>query len=52
VIIIGAKGRTAAAALFLGSFAEKMIQAELKYPLLVARPKGKIAGLMDLIKGL
>ena len=48
-IIIGAKGRTAATALFLGSIAERLIQLNDKIPLLVIRPKGKNAGIMDYI---
>jgi nucleotide-binding universal stress UspA family protein len=48
-IIIGAKGRTAATALFIGSMAERLIQLNDKFPLLVTRPKGKNAGLLDYI---
>jgi nucleotide-binding universal stress UspA family protein len=48
-IIIGAKGRTAAAALFLGSMAERLIQLNNKIPLLVIRPKGKNAGILEYI---
>jgi len=48
-IIIGAKGRTAATALFIGSMAERLIQLNDKLPLLVTRPKGKNAGLLDYI---
>ncbi|HLU88619.1 MAG TPA: universal stress protein [Cyclobacteriaceae bacterium] len=48
-IIIGAKGRTAATALFLGSMAERLIQLNDKIPLLVTRPKGKNAGILDYI---
>lgn len=46
-IIIGAKGRTAAAALFLGSLAEKMVNDKMNHPLLVVRYKGKNAGLLE-----
>lgn len=42
LIIIGAKGRTAATALFIGSLAERLIQVNNKVPLLVTRPKGKM----------
>lgn len=49
VIVIGAKGRTAATALFLGSMAERLIQLNDKIPLLVTRPKGKNAGILDYI---
>ncbi len=48
-IIIGAKGRTAATALFLGSIAERLIQMNDKIPMLVIRPKGKNAGILDYI---
>ena len=48
-IIIGAKGRTAATALFLGSVAERLIQLNDKIPLLVTRPKGKNAGILDYV---
>lgn len=51
-IIIGAKGRTATTAFFLGSMAERLIQLDSKFPLLVVRPKGQNAGIMDLIKEL
>ncbi len=46
-IIIGAKGRTATAALFLGSLAEKMVNDKMNHPLLVVRFKGKNAGLLE-----
>lgn len=48
-IIIGAKGRTAATALFIGSMAERLIQLNDQLPLLVTRPKGKNAGILDYI---
>ena len=47
LIIIGAKGRTSATALFIGSKAERLIQVDTDIPLLVIRPKGKRAGLME-----
>lgn len=52
LIVIGAKGRTATTALFIGSKAEKLIQLDTEIPMLVVRPKGKNAGLMDYIKEL
>ncbi|MEQ9303387.1 MAG: universal stress protein [Marinoscillum sp.] len=52
LIIIGAKGRSATTALFIGSKAEKLIQQDSEIPLLVVRPKGRIAGFMELIKEL
>lgn len=50
LIIIGAKGRTATASLLIGSKAEKLVQLDSEIPLLVVRPKGKIAGVMETIK--
>ncbi|MEX2512656.1 MAG: universal stress protein [Cyclobacteriaceae bacterium] len=49
MIIIGVKGRTAATALFIGSLAERLIQMNDKVPLLVTRPKGKNAGILEYI---
>jgi len=49
-IIIGAKGRTATTAIFLGSFAEKLITTDMKYPLMIVRPKGKNSGFIDYFK--
>lgn len=48
-IVMGAKGRTAATALFLGSIAERAIQMNQQFPLLIVRPKGQNAGLFDFI---
>ncbi|MFY0606892.1 MAG: universal stress protein [Cyclobacteriaceae bacterium] len=52
LIVIGAKGRTATTALFIGSKAEKLIQVNADIPLLVIRPKGKNAGIIDYLKEL
>ncbi len=52
IIVIGAKGRTAATALFIGSKAEKLISIDEKFPLLVVRPKGKNAGIIDYLREL
>lgn len=49
-IIIGVKGRTSATALFIGSRAEHLIQNNSKIPMMVVRPKGKNAGILDLLK--
>ena len=49
-IVIGAKGRTATAALFLGSLAEKMVNEKMLHPLLVVRFKGKNAGLLETLR--
>ncbi|MEM6830750.1 MAG: universal stress protein, partial [Bacteroidota bacterium] len=47
IIVMGAKGRTAASALFIGSKAERMIQVNENIPLLVVRPKGSNAGILE-----
>ncbi|MFT6865858.1 MAG: nucleotide-binding universal stress UspA family protein [Cyclobacteriaceae bacterium] len=52
IIIIGAKGRTAAAALFIGSKTERLVQLNEEIPMLVIRPKGKSVGLMEYLKDL
>ena len=49
MIVMGAKGRTAATALFLGSIAERAIQMNSRFPLLITRPKGQNAGFLDFI---
>lgn len=49
LIIIGAKGKTAATALFIGSIAERLIKFNDSLPLLVTRQKGKNAGILDYI---
>lgn len=51
-IIIGAKGRTSTTAFFLGSITERLIQLDSDIPLLVVRPKGKNAGILEFIKEL
>ena len=52
LIIIGAKGRTATAALFIGTFAEKLIHVIQDIPVFIARPKGQSKGLLDYLKEL
>ncbi|MEJ2006126.1 MAG: universal stress protein [Cyclobacteriaceae bacterium] len=49
-IVIGAKGRTATASLFLGSIAEKLINKKLEYPLLIVRPRGVSAGILETLR--
>jgi nucleotide-binding universal stress UspA family protein len=46
-ILIGTKGKTASTALHIGSMAERLIQFNNRVPLLVSRPKGKNAGVLD-----
>lgn len=49
-IVIGVKGRTATTALFIGSRAEQLIQYNSDIPMMVIRPKGQNAGILDLLK--
>lgn len=51
-LIIGAKGRTTATALFLGSMAERLIQKNFEIPVLIVRYKGRNAGILEYIKDL
>jgi nucleotide-binding universal stress UspA family protein len=51
-IIIGSKGRTATAALFLGSFAEKLINNTTNFSLFVVRRKKEYDGILDRLKKL
>jgi nucleotide-binding universal stress UspA family protein len=51
-IVVGAKGKTSTAALFLGNFAEKLVSSTTELPILLVRPKGKSFGLIDYIKEL
>lgn len=52
LIVIGAKGRSATAALFIGSKAERLIQIDEEIPVLVVRPKGSTPGIIDYIQDL
>ncbi|MEP5611537.1 MAG: universal stress protein [Cyclobacteriaceae bacterium] len=52
LIVMGAKGRTAASALFIGSKAERMIQVNENIPLMVVRKKGSNAGIIESLKDL
>lgn len=49
-IVIGAKGITAAASLFIGGSAEKLVQLHSEIPILVVRSKDKQKGLLDILK--
>lgn len=51
-IVIGAKGITAAASLFIGSSAEKLVQLHTEIPILVVRSKDKKKGLIDILRGI
>lgn len=50
LIIMGAKGRTMASALLIGSKSERMIRINSEIPLLMIRKKGAVAGLLDAFK--
>ncbi|MFY0686129.1 MAG: universal stress protein [Cyclobacteriaceae bacterium] len=50
MILMGAKGRSATTAIFIGSKAEKMIQLDSDIPIIIIRPKGKGAGILEYIK--
>lgn len=52
MIIIGAKGRNATTAIFIGSSAEKLIQLDSELPVMIVRPKGKTAGIVEYLKEL
>ncbi len=52
LIIIGAKGTTSTAAMFIGSKAEKLVSLNSETPMLVIRPKGKVAGFIESLKEL
>ena len=52
LIVMGAKGRTATSALFIGSKAERMIQMNDSIPLLVVREKGANAGILESLQDL
>ncbi|MFY0650436.1 MAG: universal stress protein [Cyclobacteriaceae bacterium] len=49
-IVIGAKGRTDTTAIFIGSSAEKLIHIDSTIPMMVVRPKGKRAGIIEMLK--
>lgn len=50
MIVMGAKGRTAASAIFIGSKAEKMVRINYAIPLLIIRKKGAAAGILETLK--
>jgi nucleotide-binding universal stress UspA family protein len=52
LIVMGAKGRTTASALFIGSKAERMMRINDEIPLLVIRKKGAVAGLLETLMDL
>lgn len=52
MIVMGAKGRTATSALFIGSKAERMIRINENIPLMIIRKKGAVAGILETLKDL
>lgn len=52
LIIMGARGRTTASALLIGSKAERMVKINEEIPLLVVRRRGGIAGVIETLSGL
>lgn len=48
-IVLSAKGKSSATALFLSSIAEKLIQLDNDYPIRIVRSKGDNEGLLDLL---
>ncbi len=52
MIVVGGRGRTNAAALFLGSTVEKLISVDMDIPLLVVKDKKATFGLLELLKQL
>lgn len=50
LLVMGAKGRTAASALFIGSKAEHMIRINNEIPMMIIRKKGGIAGIIETLK--
>ncbi|MEM9895273.1 MAG: universal stress protein [Bacteroidota bacterium] len=52
LIIMGAKGRTTASALFIGSKSERMIRSNYDIPLMIIRKKGAMKGIIESLQGL
>ena len=50
LVVICSRGRTLAAAIFLGSFAEKMVRREKNTPLLIVKKKNDIMGIIQALK--
>jgi nucleotide-binding universal stress UspA family protein len=50
MILMGSRGRTASAALLLGSFAEKMVEINNQIPMLVFKNKNENMSLLDALK--
>ncbi|WP_420319242.1 universal stress protein [Ekhidna sp.] len=52
MIVMGAKGRTATSAIFIGSKSERMIRINDSIPLMIIRKKGAVAGILETLKDL
>lgn len=52
LILIGARGRTATTALFLGSVAEKLLAMDKDIPLLIVKDKKKTFNFLELLKNI
>lgn len=50
LIVMGAKGRSSASAIFIGSKAERMIRVNHKIPVMIIRKKGAMAGILETLK--
>ena len=47
-MVIGSRGMTSAAAVFMGSVTEKLIRHNRKIPMLIVKKKGENAGLFKM----
>ncbi len=52
MIVVGSKGRTFAASIFLGSFAEKLIRYEAEVPLFIVKRKNETLNVLEAIRSL
>ncbi len=52
MIVMGAKGRTVASVLFIGSKSERMIRINNHIPLMIIRKKGAVTGILKALKKL
>jgi len=52
LVVVGSKGRTRAAAIFMGSFAEKLVQDESAVPLMVVKEKDEVMNVIAALKKL
>lgn len=52
LVVVGAKGRTFAASIFMGSFSERLVREECNFPLLVTKRKDEVLDVFEAIKSL